>query len=213
MVLRTTAIAFIGTVYCHLYPVTDFGPDWINDSYVLVIVLIFFLVVAGLVGIVMSLVHLGIVLFSREKRRTFHFVHAGAWLMPALSTFSLIMGLRHVWDGAVFWTTSRVDPVMSAIQAFERDQGEPPPSLQALIPAYLESIPAAPSRGKPEFQYFPNRNAKSSKKQPRWELRMAFQGEYGPANMIYWPNDEYDSPRLEGVKFFIINDWAVEQQD
>jgi hypothetical protein len=42
-------------------------------------------------------------------------------------------------------------PLVQAIRAYARDQGVPPPSLQALVPRYVEQLPETGYRPNPRF--------------------------------------------------------------
>ncbi|MBM3458122.1 MAG: hypothetical protein FJX77_06275 [Armatimonadetes bacterium] len=58
--------------------------------------------------------------------------------------------------------TVRAQPLIDAIQRYERDKGAPPPSLEALTPRYLPRVPGTGLRKYPAFTYTVYKNRKST---------------------------------------------------
>jgi hypothetical protein len=58
-----------------------------------------------------------------------------------------------------FWTESyerlaeRAKPLVMAIENYHVENGKPPPTLQALVPEYIDAIPGTGMKGYPEFEY------------------------------------------------------------
>lgn len=209
--LRLACLFFIAAIHFSLYPYSDWGPlvenaSWWRDNSFLA------LLVTGAVGVIAAVVHLIFVAFGHRDRVLQHLVNAVAWLLPLSLYFLTLTTLRSASDLTVLHTTSRAMPVIQAIRVFEREKGEPPRSLAELVPRYIERLPKAPSRGNPEFEYvsYPSKNRPTAR--PRWELRMLYPGEYGPAYMIYWPDGSYraNDPAVEWIP--VVDGWVIEVQ-
>src|SRR5690606_12665090 len=54
---------------------------------------------------------------------------------------------------------AQAGPLVAAIEEYERDHGEPPPSLEALVPGSLPAIPSTGLGAYPKFDYFTGEDA------------------------------------------------------
>jgi hypothetical protein len=81
---------------------------------------------------------------------------AVALLVGSLTSLVLIPffhGGAKVRDKAFYEFVERSEVLIQAIEKYEHENGEPPENLQALVPKYLQNIPATGMGGFPEFHY------------------------------------------------------------
>lgn len=105
-------------------------------------------------------------------------------------------------DGKLRRYCERLEPVAVAIEAFERDRGSPPDSLQQLVPAYLTAIPAASGRFSPlVFESIPAVDTLQT--MVRYALRTPRRGERDYEAPVAWGKSDATGML---VRFEIQND-------
>lgn len=82
----------------------------------------------------------------------------------------------------------RAKPLVAAIHSYERATGEPPVSLDALVPRYLAAVPSTGLNASPDFDYTFDRESKRS-----WRLVVKMP-EFGFKHMRYDPSGKYEVP-------------------
>lgn len=98
--------------------------------------------------------------------------------------------------------TRRSAPLVEAIKAYDRDHGEPPPHLDALLPDYLPEVPSTGMRAYPEYRYsvWPG-------KSPAWTLAVSTGWGLSFDEMLYFPDHDYPARGYGGV-LERVGDWA-----
>jgi len=116
--------------------------------------------------------------------------------VPAVFIASYLSG--HARSIAFGRLAVRSEPLVAAISAYEQRHGEPPPSLQALVPEFLDVLPKT---GMPSYPAYSYEVLSSAEDAPRaWRLKVECSG--GLLNFdefVYWPESEgsgYDSGQL-----------------
>ncbi len=71
--------------------------------------------------------------------------HAAAITSAGLGVFigiCFVGVVSSTWRMTAFrWATHRAQPLVAAIERYERENGNPPPDLNALVPQYLDRLP------------------------------------------------------------------------
>lgn len=101
----------------------------------------------------------------------------------------------------------RSAPLVAAIHRYYEDTGQPPPSLDHLVPVYIESIPETGMSAYPEYEYAPKAFHIDARENP-WELWVNTSlGMLNWDRFVYFPSQNYP---LEGESGFYerIGDWA-----
>ena len=116
--------------------------------------------------------------------------------VPAVLIASYLSG--HARSMAFGRLAVRSEPLVAAIRAYEQRHGEPPPSLQALVPEFLEVLPKT---GMPSYPAYSYEVLSWTGDAPRaWRLKVECSG--GLLNFdefVYWPESEgsgYDAGQL-----------------
>ena len=79
---------------------------------------------------------------------------------------------RRVWTSRWEAFSHRSQPLIAAINDYERQHGVPPESLTALVPDYLPAVPDTGMRACSEFQYFTGKDAGQQYAGNPWALQV-----------------------------------------
>ena len=102
----------------------------------------------------------------------------------------------------------RSQPLIAAINKYERDHSSPPGTLNDLVPVYLPAVPSTGMMAYPEYDYHVGDEAKGQYRNNRWALSVFTpSGGINFDRMLYFPNQDY--PELGyGGSLERIADWA-----
>lgn len=101
----------------------------------------------------------------------------------------------------------RSDPLVEAIHAYEKKQGEAPKALADLVPGYLSAVPSTGVGSSPEFHYF-RATGTNSVMGDRWTLRVRPpQVGIGFDTLFYIPSEDYPK-RGYGGTIETVGRWA-----
>lgn len=146
-------------------------------------------------------------LFYRQQRReALLTLLLGLAFIPC---FILGAHLGHkVRTAAMLAFTHRSQPLIAAIQKFERDHSAPPKVLTDLVPDYLPAVPSTGMMAYPNYRYYTDDDSKKRYDGNRWVLTVFTPG--GGINfdqMLYFPDQNY--PQIgHGGSLQRIGDWA-----
>ena len=136
---------------------------------------------------------------------------AVAWLLAAVlylppSVGGLVVG-HWIRLSAFDHLALRSAPLVSAIRRYELDHGEPPPTLSALVPAYLPRVPRTGMMAYPDYQYHLGPDAHRSEGNP-WALSVFTpSGGINFDQFLYLPLQNY--PKMGyGGSLQRIRDWG-----
>ncbi|MEQ8638404.1 hypothetical protein [Gimesia maris] len=79
---------------------------------------------------------------------------------------------RRVWTARWEAFSHRSQPLIAAINDYERQHGAPPESLTVLVPDYLPAVPDTGMRACSEFQYFTGKDARQQYAGNPWALQV-----------------------------------------
>jgi hypothetical protein len=160
----------------------------------------------GILAAICAIVVLPFFLLCRAKR-----VLALAWFSAAaiylpLAFGGLLIG-RHIRDHAFERLAVKSAPLVSAIRAYEVAQGQPPPALSALVPAYLSKVPRTGMMSYPHYRYYVGADARRYDNNPWVLVIFAPSGGINFDQFMYFPLQNYP-PRGYGGWLARIKDWA-----
>lgn len=102
----------------------------------------------------------------------------------------------------------RTRPLTAAIRAFEHDNGGPPPSLEALVPAYIPAIPGTGLEAYPAFRYLSGKKAADQYWGNPWVLHLdTSEGALDFDYFYYLPLQNYPERQPDGHPER-IGDWV-----
>lgn len=94
-------------------------------------------------------------------------------LVVYVPCFLLGVNLEHrVWTARWEAFSRRTQPLIAAINDYERQHGVPPESLTALVPDYLPAVPDTGMGACSEFQYFTGKDARQQYAGNPWALQV-----------------------------------------
>ena len=146
---------------------------------------------AALVAAVLTLpVALVSLVFRRTRRKAFLGLSLSV-LFLICCTAGIVMGERIRMSGMA-GATERARPLVTAIERYERDRGEPPPALEVLVPEFLSAIPSTGLGAYPEFDYFVGEKAEQRFAGNPWVLSIFTpSGGINFDQMLYFPRSNY----------------------
>ncbi|MFH0794928.1 MAG: hypothetical protein V2A74_12955, partial [bacterium] len=101
----------------------------------------------------------------------------------------------------------RSQPLVEAIDRYDKDHSQPPQTLKDLVPQYLPEIPKTGMAGYPEFEYYAGAKAKNYHDNP-WVLVVPTPlGFLNWDNFMYFPKQNYPEEGYGGV-LERVGDWA-----
>lgn len=174
-----------------------FSPSEGGAAAIAIEVLLVLLFVLSAPAMLLGLIGLG---FPRARRMCLTLLSAVAMLF--------LCGFFWGWVGsrirnrALHAFTERSKPLVSAIEAYQKDQGHSPAKLQELVPAYLSAIPGTGLGICPEYRYIV-RDADHGLQ--KWQLSIIVHEPFGYSELIYDPLNEVQ-PYSDGI--LRIRDWT-----
>jgi len=112
-----------------------------------------------------------------------------------LTSLGLVVALLNLGCGPSREQVGRViergAPLVQAIRTYESDTGQPPPSLDALVPKYLPAVPTTGLEAFPEYGYTVDRE-----RPHRWRLSVRMES-LGFKHMHFDPSRQYEIPVTE----------------
>ena len=112
-----------------------------------------------------------------------------------------------VRDHAFHQLAERSQPLVSALEAYQAQEGSLPPSLEALVPKYLADVPNTQMGAYPEYEYYVGQEAMQYDSNP-WVL--VIQTPSGGINwdmFMYFPLQNYPQSGYGG-SLELIGKWA-----
>ena len=142
------------------------------------------------------------------------------WQLRALicivSIASLFIGVlagggisNHILKNTLTRLAERSKPLITAINSYEHKFGQPPDTLEALVPEFIPKIPTTGIGATPDYQYRPLTNS-SSYGDNKWVLQVHPEP-LGFTTFIYLPLQDY-SVLGYGNIVWKIGDWAYWNQ-
>lgn len=161
-----------------------------------------FPVLVALFGILIS----PFFLFSKKRRRiaAFGLLCSIAYIISLF--FGVIVG-EHIRRAAFVELAERSKPLVEAVKKYEQTYGNPPESLEALIPKFLLQVPTTEMGAYPKYEYVVGDQAKRFEGNP-WALYV-----FTPAaginfdQFMYFPLQNYPKKGYGGW-LEQIGDWA-----
>ncbi|HNO78180.1 MAG TPA: hypothetical protein PKN33_08985 [Phycisphaerae bacterium] len=105
-------------------------------------------------------------------------------LMFASIAISSPIGRRIRTDGFQK-IADRGAPLVDGIKAFIQDKGEPPESLDDLVPDYLQSIPTTGMAAYPGYRYWQNERRNT------WTVAVSVCSGLDWGSVVYWSSEDY----------------------
>lgn len=102
----------------------------------------------------------------------------------------------------------RSAPLVGAIKAYEQTHGEPPASLNVLVPEYLAAIPHTGMGAYPEYQYRVVTDRGREDGNPWVIVVPTHSGGINFDELFYYPRQNYPTHRWGGNGVERVRDWA-----
>jgi len=139
------------------------------------------------------------------------------WLLLSSSGFIALFGFGYLLLRPVRWSVQRAkmvtlveqaNPLISAVEKYVIENTSPPPTLEALIPKYISSIPSTGLDHFPSFQYYVGRRSESSFFGNPWVITATTSRSILNFDMmLYFPNKNYPDTGYGG-SLELIEEWA-----
>lgn len=193
------AIVLWGYPLLHLQGLTsEKYTGWASNS-------IFLFMLAWLSAYLFALALVVIASFGFLQRST------SAFAMVCLVAAAICVGSAHEGRKLLFQVRKQVftemaersAPLIAAIKSYEKDKGEPPPALNALVPDYLPAIPGTGLAAHQEYWY----KKKSWTEPNEWELSVSTGFGLGFDQMLYLPHENYPTEGYGG-RLERMGQWA-----
>jgi hypothetical protein len=155
------------------------------------------------IAVLTPILTLVLLVFRRTRRLSlvFFLVWLIAWV-PVPINFQL----DHLCDPGLSRITFAAQPLLKAIEEYQRDNGQLPPALDALVPTYLDRTPYTGAVGFPRFEYRLPNEYRSFK---QYEVLVRTPSTLASHDMlIYWPEADYPLSLYGSQQVRPINDWA-----
>lgn len=148
--------------------------------------------------------------FQRTRRRALLLLVLSAVFIPCGIT-GVIRGQEARKQGMESFTV-RSQPLIAAIQSYERDHSKPPPSLEALVPTYLPRVPTSGMPAYPNYEYHTGAEAEQEYAGNPWALTV--NTPIGLLNwdmFFYFPKQNYPKLRY-GSSIERVGDWGYHHE-
>jgi hypothetical protein len=125
------------------------------------------------------------------------------------AAFALAWGARLGEYLALESCAQRAEPLVAAIERFQRDRGAPPAALPELVPDYLPLLPGTGLPKAPQFVYErrPNRGTGDASATIPWELRVEWTAPVLEIHVLYYRPHAPDRGTFRGRPARPIGDW------
>jgi hypothetical protein len=145
-------------------------------------------------------------LLSRKRRR--EALLALVCSLACLTSFTVgsVAG-AHIRRAAFVALAERSRPLVDAVTKYEREHGQPPESLDSLVPRYLPQVPSTGMGAYPKFEYVSGDQAKRFQTNP-WAIYVFTpSGGINFDQFLYLPRQNYPEKGYGG-SLERIGDWA-----
>ena len=155
------------------------------------------------VGMLAAVTALPFLLNSKWRR---HALAVFACSTTAFIVAGMGMGVGLVWRDSNFETVgARAESVVEAIVAHVRDNGQPPKTVQELVPRYLQKIPD----GLPEIAIVTGEKARLLSGNNDWFLEVNAATSAGNHDKFaFFPNQQYPKDNQRGLSVKVLGKWA-----
>ena len=158
-----------------------------------------------LAAVALSPLLIGLLFWSRWRSLSLLAIALG--MVAVTSSFYAVTASGKIRKDALLKLEQRSEPLVAAIQAYERAVGSPPASLDKLVPTYLPSVPGTGCGAYPEYRYLVGQGAERYLETP-WVLTVPTpRGFAGFDEFMYLPAQNYP-PRGLGGTLERIGAWA-----
>ena len=134
-----------------------------------------------------------------------------AWLLAAVTYLVLAVAGLLLGNGVRRWGFDRLAlrsaPLVAAIKSYETEHRKPPPTLEALVPAYLPQVPRTGIMAYPRYEYHTGAEAMAFDNNP-WVLVIPTpSGGINFDQFMYFPLQNYPQQGYGG-SLERVRDWA-----
>ena len=125
---------------------------------------------------------------------------------PAWFVESAAHDLR--WDGVARLCAEDPHPVIAAIRAYEAERGEPPKTLEALVPQWLPEIPSTGFAAYPDYLLTTGDDARRRYDGSDWVLRVQTPLRSGDWDELMYRSTEDYPESTHGAVYWRFGAWA-----
>jgi hypothetical protein len=159
-----------------------------------------FLVVASTLGWAFILLGVPVLVWTHRLSRVLLLS-----LPISLIGFVLRAPLQHVRESWLAQAIQQADSIILALEAYRSRLGAYPPTLSALVPAYLPALPSTGMLAYPAFGYRVNSEVPNATSP--YELRVEMPMELNADVLVYWPGRVYPERLYDGA-VTALDGWA-----
>ena len=119
----------------------------------------------------------------------------------AIAVVTVVAGLRvanHLRMAGMRECAARLEPLVVAVSAYEREHGAPPKEVAALLPRYLPSVPGTGLGAYPRVNYVASTDGRADIYGNRWMLSVNTGYLLSWDMLVYLPNGNYPRYDLGG---------------
>lgn len=189
-------IPLLEAFICNLYVFSAyaaFGPLASESSYYAHVLAPSFMKVAVLCLFFPAVVLTILSVFVAKHRKMFiHLAVLISLILPGY--FASILVCNHIRENAVYSLVDQLNPLITGINAYKRDNGYPPGELVQLVPKYISKVPVPTLFTLPNMEY-------SAKDPPDWSITLMSPYD---SNELLMYNSDHEYGSLTGTK---IKDW------
>jgi hypothetical protein len=147
-----------------------------------------------------------VLLIPRDSRRQ-RLRRCGLCLVLVVCTIAGLRFAGSIRNEAFHRLAQHSNGLVTAIKNYERSHGAPPPSLNSLVPSFLDAIPDTGLAAYPDYQYFVGDVARRYEQNP-WILVVPTpSGGINFDEFLYFPLQNYPQ-RGYGGRLQRMGDWA-----
>ena len=189
-------------IWANMYALSPEGNAKILNSMFIMLVpmlIALFLILIGLLGLLIKSIRHDMVWLI-----VFSFTYLLVGIVTLRISHSIIHSIRNT---AFHELAQRSQSLVEAIQSYEQTHGNPPDSLQQLVPEFLSEIPKTGMGGSPDYHYLSGKDATRLGGNP-WAIFVKTpRGPLDCDSFIYLPLQNYPE---SGYKDYIekIDDWG-----
>ena len=159
----------------------------------------------GIVALVYLLASPALLIPRHSRRQTLQ--RCGLCLVLVASTIAGARYAGSIRDDAFHRLEQRSRGLVTAIKNYERSHGGPPPSLDSLVPEFLDAVPGTGMAAYPDYQYFAGDVARRHEQNPWILVVPAPSGGINFDKFLYFPLQNYPQ-RGYGGWLQRMGDWA-----
>lgn len=140
--------------------------------------------------------------FRRQRLR-----HCGLCLVLVVSTIAGFRFAGSIRNEAFHRLAQSSGSLVTAIKNYERSHGSPPPSLDSLVPEFLDAVPGTGMAAYPDYQYIAGDKARRHEQNPWILIVPAPSGGINFDEFLYFPLQNYPQSGYGGW-LQRMGDWA-----